>query len=152
MPRSRPPEEPRLSQSGPQASSRSRLTPSWLDHLAALGWRVLVTVALGVVILWLLVNPRTLAARALRSRPMHALGALSFGLYVWHPLALPAGERLASWLPATTQAQVDLRTGSHLFLYVVLVGGMAAASYALVERPFLRLKDRRAGRRSGPAR
>jgi len=106
----------------------------------------------GVVILWLLVNPGTLAARALRSRPMHALGALSFGLYVWHPLALPAGERLASWLPATTQAQVDLRAGSHLFLYVVLVGGMAAASYALVERPFLRLKDRRAGRRSGPAR
>ena len=48
-----PSEEPRLSQSGPQASSRSRLTPSWLDHLAALGWRVLVTVAFGVVVLWL---------------------------------------------------------------------------------------------------
>ena len=42
-----------MSQSGPQASSHSPLTPSWLDHLAALGWRVLVTVALGVVVLWL---------------------------------------------------------------------------------------------------
>ena len=42
-----------MSQSGPQASSTSPLTPSWLDHLAALGWRVLVTVALGVVVLWL---------------------------------------------------------------------------------------------------
>ncbi len=42
-----------MSQSGPQASSTSPLTPSWLDHLAALGWRVLVTVALGLVVVWL---------------------------------------------------------------------------------------------------
>ena len=27
------------------------LVPSWLDHLAAVGWRVLVTVALGVALL-----------------------------------------------------------------------------------------------------
>ena len=102
----------------------------------------------GVTMLWLVVNRGALAARFLRSRPTHALGALSFGLYVWHPLALPAAERLVSWLPATTQPQVDLRTGSYLFLYLALAGVISAASYALVEQPFLRLKDRLAGRRS----
>lgn len=102
----------------------------------------------GVMILWLLVNRGALAARFLRSRPMHALGTLSFGLYVWHPLALPATERLVSWLPAPIQAQVDLRTGSHLFLYLALACAMSAALYTLVEQPFLRLKDRLAGRRS----
>jgi len=106
----------------------------------------------GVIILWLLVNRGALAARVLRSRPMTALGTLSFGLYMWHPLALPAAERMVSWLPSAIQAHDDLRTGSHLFLYLALVAAMSAASYALVEQPFLRVKDRLAGRRSSSIR
>ena len=102
----------------------------------------------GVIILWLLVNRGALAARVLRCLPMTALGILSFGLYMWHPLALPAAERLVSWLPAAIQAHHDLRTGSHLLVYLALVAAMSAASYALVEQPFLRVKDRLAARRS----
>ncbi|HSS36516.1 MAG TPA: AI-2E family transporter, partial [Patescibacteria group bacterium] len=42
-----------MSVPGQPASDRPSLAPVWLDHLAALGWRVLVTVALAAVVVWL---------------------------------------------------------------------------------------------------
>ncbi|MCU1487843.1 MAG: putative integral rane acyltransferase [Actinomycetia bacterium] len=75
--------------------------------------------------------------RVLRWRPIAALGVISYGIYLWHQawihqLMLWRGDELFK----TPYWQVVLPA---LALTVVT----AAASYWLVEKPILRLKDRR---------
>ena len=50
---------------GQPASDRPSLAPAWLDHLAALGWRVLVTVALAALVIWLALVLSTITASVL---------------------------------------------------------------------------------------
>ena len=54
-----------MSVPGQPASHRPSLAPAWLDHLAALGWRVLVTVALAAVVIWLALVLSTITASVL---------------------------------------------------------------------------------------
>jgi len=70
-------------------------------------------------------------------RPLAALGKISYGLYLWH---LPV---YAVLLPHLLGLPLAARSG------VVAAASIAAAtlSYFFVERPFLRLKDRRWTRR-----
>jgi peptidoglycan/LPS O-acetylase OafA/YrhL len=74
---------------------------------------------------------RGLVSKLLAWRPLSALGVASYSLYIWH---LPVLRAVDGW--------PTLRSS-----YVVLgvVGGaicvaVAAASYAVIERPFLRLR------------
>jgi peptidoglycan/LPS O-acetylase OafA/YrhL/4-amino-4-deoxy-L-arabinose transferase-like glycosyltransferase len=97
---------------------------------AAIGFLVVLPVALAGATL-----PRSL--RWLGSRPMVALGALSYGIYLWHEGVLDIYRDI-----------FDLRifTGSlPPALAFTLAGSVVAAavSYVLVERPALSLKDRR---------
>ena len=72
-------------------------------------------------------RPGSMVGRLLDTRPMVTLGALSYSLYLWQqPFFDPK-----SWRPMC-------RWPTNLLLAVAC----AAASYLLVERPFLRLKDR----------
>jgi peptidoglycan/LPS O-acetylase OafA/YrhL len=76
-------------------------------------------------------RPRSALVRALDARPMAALGALSYSLYLWQqPFFDPK-----SWLPMC-----------HWPRNVAYAIGCAVASYLLIERPFLAWK-RRLGRR-----
>jgi peptidoglycan/LPS O-acetylase OafA/YrhL len=76
-------------------------------------------------------HPRSALVRALDARPMAALGALSYSLYLWQqPFFDPK-----SWLPMC-----------HWPRNVACAIGCAVASYLLIERPFLAWK-RRLGRR-----
>jgi peptidoglycan/LPS O-acetylase OafA/YrhL len=72
-------------------------------------------------------RPASPPGRLLNSRPMTALGVLSYSLYLWQQPFLDAGGPLpmSRW-PAN----------------IPLAFACAVASYFLVERPFLRLKDR----------
>src|SRR5262249_58389967 len=67
------------------------------------------------------------AGRLLNARPMAGLGVLSYSLYLWQQPFLDAGSNLAMcrW-PAS----------------LPLALACAVASHLLIERPFLRLKDR----------
>jgi peptidoglycan/LPS O-acetylase OafA/YrhL len=70
--------------------------------------------------------------------PMVWLGTISYSLYLWHPMLLP---RLAE--------AADARSGSLAPFVVVAVPALvaaSAASYYLVERPFLRRKQGAAAR------
>ncbi|MCW2599003.1 MAG: acyltransferase 3 [Frankiales bacterium] len=83
--------------------------------------------------------------RALGRRPVQLLGEISYGIFLWHLLVLETAVRVL---------HQQLFTGSWLLVFsVTWVGsvGVAAVSYVVVERPALRLKDRRfaRGRRSG---
>jgi peptidoglycan/LPS O-acetylase OafA/YrhL len=72
------------------------------------------------------ISPNSAIGRVLNCRPFVAVGVLSYSLYLWQPLAHPATDRwpLGPWQN------------------LVLLAVVAVASYVLVERPFLRLKDR----------
>jgi len=79
------------------------------------------------------------AIRALLGHPLALwLGAISYGMFLYH-------DPFLDWL--ISRGLLDSAPGlPYLDLMVVVVGGtvlMGAASYYLVERPFLRLKDPR---------
>lgn len=76
----------------------------------------------------------------LASRPMAYLGRISYGLYLYHQAA-----RLLVWdvlLPGHETWNKYLRYGVRSTVYVGLTVVIAAISYELIEKRFLRLKDR----------
>lgn len=97
---------------------------------AAVGLLVVLPVALAGATL-----PRSL--RWLASRPMVALGMVSYGIYLWHEGVLDIYRDVFD---------VGIFTGSFpRALVATLLGSLVAASisYVVVERPALALKDRR---------
>ena len=71
-------------------------------------------------------GPDSLVGRFLNWRPLVLLGVLSYSLYLWQPYLAPDRDRWPFPWPVN--------------LAVVIAG--ALGSHLLVERPFLRLKDR----------
>jgi peptidoglycan/LPS O-acetylase OafA/YrhL len=96
------------------------------------GLFTVVAVSVAVVIVRLLVAPAGIGAKILESAPLVGAGRISYGLYLFHvPVIECFGSTNLGWQhPGTTT--------------VVAVLSVAAAllSFYLVERPFLRLKDR----------
>ena len=93
--------------------------------------------ALCLVITAAVTFPQTLLFRFLNWGPLAYVGVLSYSLYVWNNLFLLGENFWFSFFP----------------LNIACVAGMALVSHYLVERPFLKLKDRfhvSAGKRAGP--
>jgi len=80
------------------------------------------------VLVWVCISrPKGLLGRLLEARPLVLLGTLSYGVYLWQQHFLdPRGSGWATHWP----------------LNLVFVFLTAAASYWLIEAPFLRLKER----------
>jgi peptidoglycan/LPS O-acetylase OafA/YrhL len=109
----------------------------------------------------LLLAPAVFGARGpvrwlLSWRPLAWLGLISYGIYLWHfPLAVWLGLKGA--YPKLHGGGLDIVNRVHtqptlvLFVATLAVSTViAAASYYIVELPFLRLKDRGGGRGPGP--
>ena len=73
-------------------------------------------------------------ARILSLRPLVWMGVLSYSLYLWHPLVV---ERVSVW--ATHITHNSIKNELLTFAACLIV---AALSYYLIERPFLKLKKR----------
>lgn len=99
------------------------------------GWP-LAAAACGGLVLAVLGSCGKLSA-PLRSAPLVYLGRISYGLYVYHELALLIIQR---WFPehGASPAQMMAR----FFFGLALTVPMAAVSYRWLELPFLRLKRR----------
>jgi peptidoglycan/LPS O-acetylase OafA/YrhL len=106
--------------------------------LAYIAGQTLANLGIALLLLHVIGHPRTLLGRLLNSRPLVAIGVLSYSLYLWQEPFLYFQAR--SW-PTTFPQNV------------VLAFAAATASYWLVERPFLALKGRLAAGtiRPGPA-
>jgi peptidoglycan/LPS O-acetylase OafA/YrhL len=105
------------------------------------GGFLLVSVAVGVLLVVLLSDPNWALARLLSARPIVWVGRLSYSLYLWHyPIfGFVKADRLG----------LGVRTVEVLRL--VLAFGAAVGSYYLVERPLLRWKKSIGARRAAPA-
>jgi peptidoglycan/LPS O-acetylase OafA/YrhL len=117
--------------------------------------KTLATVALGVAVHVLLVAPAIfgenaggLPRRVLAAAPLAWLGLISYGLYLWHLtiaelLALRRDPAHFSARGLDLTGRVDHLTTPLLFVLTLAVAtAVAAASYYLVELPFLRRKER----------
>jgi peptidoglycan/LPS O-acetylase OafA/YrhL len=87
----------------------------------------LTAAAIACLVHYVVTHPTSPPGRLLNSRPMTALGVLSYSLYLWQqPFLDGSGPSAMSRWPAN----------------IPLAFACAIASHFLVERPFLRLKDR----------
>jgi peptidoglycan/LPS O-acetylase OafA/YrhL len=97
-----------------------------------------IEVAVGIMLLAVL-ETEWLPTRVLRTRPLRAVGRVSYGLYLWHVMVFSIVATYMRTAPAG------------LTITVAFAGAAAvtAASWFLVEQPFLRWKDRLEGNRTG---
>jgi len=110
------------------------------DSFLYRGGYTLIAVAIGVILLAVL-ETNWAVNRFLTLSPLRAIGRVSYGLYIWHfPIFFGVGRYGGSWW-SPVEALVA----------VGLLAVATCASWFLVERPFLRWKDRlESGRRRDP--
>lgn len=110
----------------------------WMEHATAyiLFGLPLFALSATLLILGLLHSPPPRLRRALESRAIVWIGRRSYGLYLWHfPLLVLPLPLLGPPVPFQTWPDATA-------LRVALTFAIATASYAWIERPFLRLKGR----------
>lgn len=91
----------------------------------------LFALSVGSTILLLMIKPPRIALKFLEATPLVWLGKISYSLYLWHLFAALIALELAGSSPHLAAA-----------LTVAIGVALAAASYYLIERPFLKLKSR----------
>jgi peptidoglycan/LPS O-acetylase OafA/YrhL len=98
--------------------------------------RTVEAAAIAMCILAVVSSPHTVIGRLLETRPLAVVGVLCYSLYLWQqPFLNPWSELWISRWPQN----------------FLLATAAAIASHLLVERPFLRLKDRVGHRAAEPA-
>ncbi len=100
----------------------------------------LVSLLTAATLIAILLSPGSLVAKILARPGVVFVGLISYSLYLWNPFAMLIARHLAT---GTVGRAV------HLFVGLILTFGFALASYYLVERPGLRLKDRFEVNRAG---
>ena len=100
------------------------------------GWWLAAVATAGIVVSAL--GSVSRLAAPLRTRPLIYLGRISYGLYVWHQVALLIGARLFPEHDSSPRQWAE-----RIVVGGVLTTALAAASYRWLEMPFLRLKQRR---------
>ena len=118
------------------------------DRLVQVAGQSLVTVAC-TALLALALRPADASplARALARRPLRETGRYSYALYLAHfPIHTLLAARLGAWVTADDSPWRLARGAVHVGAVLVLSLAAAMASWRLLERPLLRLKDRVAPR------
>lgn len=114
-------------------SWRPNVLPMWLEELNM----TIIAICWAIMLLRVL-EEGPLVRALLTTRPVRYLGRISYGMYIWHMIATTCS---ITWLGATATSAQPLKL-SVLALTLVLTTLLATFSYYVLERPFLRLKDR----------
>jgi peptidoglycan/LPS O-acetylase OafA/YrhL len=85
-----------------------------------------LNVAIALAVAWCIDNPDGLVGRVLNSRPFVVVGVGSYSIYLWQQLFMKDDGTLMRRFPYN----------------LPIVAAVAALSYFLVEKPFLRLRER----------
>jgi peptidoglycan/LPS O-acetylase OafA/YrhL len=93
------------------------------------------TMAVAALIVTLSVRPSDLAGRILSFPPIAFIGKVSYSLYLWHIVAFA----FALWFGWKIHPMVPVEMELAQYFWAVV---FAAASYYLIETPFLKLKNR----------
>jgi peptidoglycan/LPS O-acetylase OafA/YrhL len=101
-----------------------------------------VAVLFALVLLWLAANPSGVIGRVLGSRLFCAFGALSYGVYVWHVISNAVLARLISKVGAFGDHSSNLWVFSGLVFSLLFAISFAAFTYFLIEKRFLKIKDK----------
>ena len=104
----------------------------FLSSFYALGGYALLAACAVVLIGHTVLDTDGAVGKLLRARPLVAVGRVSYGLYLWHYVVY---RTISDRFP-------HLSTRPRILVEVPLSFAVAAASYFVIERPFLRLKRR----------
>lgn len=96
----------------------------------------LFEVLTALLILALLIHPGSAITRFLSRPVMVGIGKLSYGIYLWH------GMVLAAWIIYVPRTGVFASSYFRELCILISYIAVAAASYVLIETPFLKLKKR----------
>lgn len=99
---------------------------------------IIYSLLFGIIILNISSNPATIFK--LENKPLNYLGKISFGLYMYHELAIGISIRFLGDFSFNFN-----NSSPNYLLYVfalLLTIGIASLSYFLLEKPFLKLKTR----------
>jgi peptidoglycan/LPS O-acetylase OafA/YrhL len=90
-------------------------------------------------IVWLLNTKQSIVAAFLSLPAVRTYGVLSYSVYVWHVAVLYFLHRYLGDMFVNSDAYVNV---VYFVLFFSLSLAVACASYGLIERPFLRIKER----------
>jgi len=128
------------------------LLPMWIyrgrldyrDPETLIAGLVLIAVAACALIAALLDNPDRPVLRPFQARWLRYVGRVSYGTYIFHWILVIPTRGIAAYLrtvPRPFGSLLPIEFGWMLFMISLSVG-VASVSFYLLERPFLRLKDR----------
>lgn len=105
-------------------------------------WRyTAISLAMGAVLLLALREPSWLAT-GLAIRPLKYLGKISYGLYVYHLLALAVAHYVVSLITAVNASVVSsMLISFEVVGALILTVAVSAVSYRWLEKPFLNWKE-----------
>lgn len=104
------------------------LSFSYSDPLLYYGFISLFNLSIAIMILWLVTRDGTMIHKILGTAAMRWIGQISYSLYLWHYAVFEFAKKTFDSVPM------------QIVVGLVISVAVAAASYYLIERPFLRLK------------
>lgn len=107
------------------------ITTTSHDLFLYAGGFTLVSLSVGAILIVLMLWPPPPVLAALRVKPLRWIGKVSYGLYLWH---WPVREFVCP--------NVDTASPVRIIAAVVIASGITALSYYLVEKRFLKMKER----------
>jgi peptidoglycan/LPS O-acetylase OafA/YrhL len=104
------------------------------DSFIFVGGFTLIALLAGVIVLSAAIGT-WIGGRVISIRPLRVLGMISYGLYSWHALIFRVFARHVHSGPQSFR----------ILLALAVTAVFVTASWFFVEKPFLRLKDRKYG-------